>query len=71
MQLYINGNRTGADIYDSAFSFRQDTPQEITIDSTEADIEIRSVRVYNRALSDDEELENRIVDCEHHRGDDG
>ena len=64
MQLYINGNRTGADIYDSAFSFRQDTPQEITIDSTEADIEIKSVRVYNRALSDDEELENRIVDCD-------
>ena len=64
MQLYINGNRTGADIYDSAFSFRQDMPQEITIDSTEADIEIKSVRVYNRALSDDEELENRIVDCD-------
>lgn len=64
MQLYINGNRTGADIYDSAFSFRQDTPQEITIDSTEADIEIKSVRVYNRALNDDEELENRIVDCD-------
>lgn len=64
MQLYINGNRNGADIYDSSFSFRQDTPQEITIDSTEADIEIKSIRVYNRALSDDEELENRIVDCE-------
>lgn len=64
MELYINGNRNGADIYDSSFSFRQDTPQEITIDSTEADIEIKSIRVYNRALSDDEELENRIVDCE-------
>ncbi len=64
MQLYINGNRNGADIYDSSFSFRQDTPQEITIDSTEADIEIKSIRVYNRALSDDEELENRIVDCD-------
>lgn len=64
MELYINGNRNGADIYDASFSFRQDTPQEITIDSTEADIEIKSIRVYNRALSDDEELENRIVDCE-------
>lgn len=64
MQLYINGNRNGADIYDSSFSFRQDTPQEITIDSAEADIEIKNVRVYNRALSDDEELENRIVDCD-------
>ena len=64
MELYMNGNRNGADIYDSSFSFRQDTPQEITIDSSEADIEIKSIRVYNRALSDDEELENRIVDCE-------
>ncbi len=64
MQLYINGNRNGADIYDSSFSFRQDSPQEIAIDSSEADIEIKRVRIYSRALSDDEELENRIVDCD-------
>lgn len=64
MQLYVTGNRTGADIYDSSFSFRQDTPQEITIDSSEADVEIKSIRVYNRAISDDEELENRMVDSD-------
>ena len=64
MQLYVTGNRTGADIYDSSFNFRQDTPQEITIDSSEADVEIKSIRVYNRAISDDEELENRMVDSE-------
>ena len=63
MQLYINGNRNGADIYDSSFSFRQDSPQGITIDSSEANVEIERIRVYNRAVSDDEELENRIVDC--------
>lgn len=64
MQLYINGNRTGADIYDSTFSFRQDTAQEITIDSAEATVEIKNIRVYNRAISDDEELENRMVDSD-------
>lgn len=64
MQLYVTGNRTGADIYDAAFNFRQDTPQEITIDSAEADVEIKCIRVYNRAISDDEELDNRMVDSE-------
>lgn len=64
MELYVNGNRTGADIYDSAFSFQQDTPQSITFDSSEADVEIKSIRVYNRAISDDEELDNRMVDSD-------
>lgn len=64
MELYVNGNRTGADIYDSAFSFRQDSPQEITIDSANADVEIRRIRAYSRALSDDEELDNHIVDAD-------
>lgn len=64
MQLYVTGNRTGADIYDASFNFRQDNPQEITIDSAEADVEIKSIRVYNRAISDDEELDNRMVDSE-------
>lgn len=64
MQLYVTGNRTGADIYDTSFNFKQDTPREITIDSSEADVEIKSIRVYNRAISDDEELDNRMVDSE-------
>ena len=64
MQLYVTSNRTGADVYDAAFNFRQDIPQEITIDSSEADVEIKNIRVYNRAISDDEELDNRIVDSE-------
>lgn len=62
MQLYVTGNCTGADIYDASFNFKQDNPQEITIDSSEADVEIKSIRVYSRALTDDEELENRMVD---------
>ena len=64
MELYINGNRAGADIYDSAFSFQQDTPQDIIIEGSEADVEIKNIRIYNRPLSDDEELDNRIVDAD-------
>lgn len=64
MELYVNGDRAGADIYDSAFSFQQDAPQEITIDSTGADVEIKNVRIYTRPLSDDEELDNHIVDAD-------
>ena len=64
MHLYVNGNRTGADTYDSSFNFAQDTPQYITINSDNADIEIKTIRVYTRCISDDEELENYIVDAD-------
>ena len=64
MHIYVDGNRTGADIYDSSFNFAQDVPQDIVIDSSEADVEVRNIRIYSRAISDDEELENRIVDAD-------
>ena len=64
MQLFVNGNRTGADIYDTSFNFAQDTPQNITIDSADADVEVKSIRIYNRALTDDEELDNRTIDAD-------
>ena len=64
MELYVNGNRTGADIYDTSFNFAQDNPQYITFDSADADVEIKSVRIYGRSLSDDEELDNCTVDAE-------
>ena len=62
MELYVNGNRAGADIYDSGYYFQQDTPVGITLDSDAADLEVRNIRIYDRALTDDEELENRMVD---------
>ena len=62
MELYIDGTREKADIYNTTDNFVQDTPVGITIDSTAADVEVRSVRVYSRALSDDEEVDNYIVD---------
>jgi hypothetical protein len=64
MELYVNGNRAGADIYDNSYYFQQDSPQGITINSDMADIEVKNIRIYNRALSDDEILENRMVDAD-------
>jgi hypothetical protein len=64
MELYINGNRTGADLYDADYSFAQGTPQAIELSSDGVDVEVKRIRVYNRALSDDEELENHMVDIE-------
>ena len=62
MELYIDGERSKADIYAEADNFLQDTPQGITIDSSYADVEVRLVRIYNEAISDDDELGNYIVD---------
>ena len=64
MELYVNGVRTAADIYGDSDNFMQDTPRGIDIGSDGADVEVRMVRVYDRALSDDEEMDNHIVDRE-------
>ena len=62
MELYVNGTRCAADIYGDSDNFMQTTPQGITISSNGADVEVRNIRVYDRALSDDEEMDNHIVD---------
>ncbi len=62
MELYINGIRSKSDIYGSGDYFNQDTPAFISADSSKANVEIRNVRIYNRAISDDEELSNFILD---------
>ena len=62
MELYINGIRSKADIYGTGDYFSQDTPMPITIDSDKANVEIRNIRIYDRAISDDEELSNHIID---------
>ena len=62
MELYVNGTRCAADIYGDSDNFMQDTPQGITLGSDGADVEIRNIRVYERALTDDEEMDNHIVD---------
>ena len=62
MELYVNGTRSAADIYGESDNFMQDSPEGITIDSGGADVEVRTVRVYDRALTDDEEMDNHIID---------
>ena len=61
MELYVNGTRCAADIYGDSDNFLQETPKGMTLDSTGADVEVRTVHVYDRALSDDEEMDNHIV----------
>lgn len=61
VSLYINGVLSKADVYtDTAFSQR--TPQDIVFDSVGADLDVRSLRIYNTSLSDDEVLNNYITD---------
>lgn len=62
MELYVNGVRSASDIYGDSDNFQQDTPKGITIESDGADVEVRNIRIYGRALTDDEEMDNYIVD---------
>ena len=62
MELYVNGILCGAKQYAPTDSFLQDEPANIRITSESADVEVRNLRIYNRALGDDEELANYMVD---------
>lgn len=62
MELYVNGIRCGAKQYATSESFLQETPATISVRSNAADVELRSIRVYEKALTDDEMLSNFIVD---------
>lgn len=62
MTLYVNGILCGAKQYASTDSLLQAEPTNIRITSESADVEVRNMRVYSRALSDDEELANYMVD---------
>lgn len=61
IRLYINGVLSKADTYQSTF-FVQQNPQGILFDSTHADIDLKYIRVYESALSDDDILNNYITD---------
>jgi hypothetical protein len=62
MTLYVNGILCGAKQYASTDSLLQEEPTNIKITSESADVEVRNMRVYSRALGDDEELANYMVD---------
>jgi hypothetical protein len=62
MMLYVNGILCSAKQYASTDSLLQAEPTNIRITSESADVEVRNMRVYSRALGDDEELSNYMVD---------
>lgn len=62
MELYVNGSRCGCVRYAASESLIQDSPANIRINSDAADIEVRSLRIYDRGLTDDEEFINYVVD---------
>lgn len=64
MELYINGIRSKADIYGSGDYFNQSHAMPISFFSDKADVEIRRIRIYDRAISDDEEWSNYTIDRE-------
>ena len=61
MELYMNGDRSAADIYETSFTGRHTTPAPIVIGGEGATVEVRSLSVYHRILSDDEVLDNCIA----------
>lgn len=62
LQLYVNGIRDRAEQYSPTASLMQSEPQTIRIKSDAADVQVRNVRIYGRALNDDEILSNYMVD---------
>ena len=62
LELYVNGILSGAVRYAQSDSLMLETPSTIRVLSDDADVELRNLRVYDRALTDDEELNNYMVD---------
>ena len=62
LQLYVNGIRDRSLQYQAAASLIQMNPAKIKVSGDAADVELRNVRIYSRALSDDEILSNYMID---------
>ena len=60
--LFINGVLSKANQYEQGLSFVQSNPKSISFNSDKADVYIRSMRIYRRALSHSEILSNYIID---------
>lgn len=61
LRLYINGVLSKAETYQDTI-FAQRVAKGILVDSTWADVELRHIRAYETALTDDEVLTNYITD---------
>ena len=60
--LFINGVLSKANQYEQGLSLVQSSPKGISLNSEKADVYVRSIRVYKRALSHTEILGNFIID---------
>jgi len=61
LEIYVNGIRSGAVSYGQADTLLQVSAKPIDVTSQHADVRLRAVRLYGRALSDDEVLSNYIA----------
>lgn len=62
LKIYINGVLCGVEQYDINDSFVQPVPAGLLFDSSLATLYIRNIRVYDKALSNEEVLNNYIID---------
>lgn len=62
LHLYVNGGRDRALQYQSGASLIHMNPANIKVLSDSADVDLRNIRIYDRALTDDEILSNYMVD---------
>ena len=60
--MYINGVASGAMQYPSDDTFKQESPNYITIGSSEAIVDIYNIRIYNSALTNKQVVNNWIAD---------
>lgn len=61
--FYVNGVESAASRWTGKVSF--DIESELEFNSAGADLLVKNVRIYNKALTDDEVLDNYIVDRNH------
>ena len=64
MELYLNGDRCSAMCYQEDDNFMQTTAKGLTFLSEGADVYVYSIRAYTQPLTDDETVDNYIVDRE-------
>ena len=62
--LYINGIISSLYQYNALDSFLQQAPQNITIGSSDCNINLYNIRVYNNNLNADQMLSNFIADMD-------
>lgn len=61
--FWADGIPVGISVYPQTETFRQTKPQFITIGSDQCDVDIYTVKIYNRSLTENEHLRNFIADA--------